>query len=120
MNPEHTIRTGAAGRRAAAIRDGRAEAGGATTAVMAPPARRALALSTLNALTATGQVVSHGAYHAARCRVEHAEAWADNHERRDRCIREAIQWQKDAAELSAKARANYLADNGLGHDEADA
>lgn len=36
MNPEHTIRTGAAGRRAAAIRDGRGEAGDATTQVIRP------------------------------------------------------------------------------------
>jgi hypothetical protein len=35
MNPEHTIRTGVAGRRAAAIRDGRAEAGDATTQMIA-------------------------------------------------------------------------------------
>jgi hypothetical protein len=119
MNPDQSIRTCADGRRAAAIRDGRAEAGDATTAVMAPRGRCSLALSTLNGLTATGQVVANGAASAARIRAEHAATERDP-ERAARHQRDAIRWQEDAADLYAKARRNYAVDNGLADAEAGA
>lgn len=75
--------------------------------------RRILGRGTLNALTTTGQVVHCGAYAAARLRAEQA-AEPMSPERRARYLREAIQWQEDAATLSARQRECYAEDNLVG------